>query len=386
MYFDLEYCRKRFPILEFYLTKWANKLQNLKNREICLTLLKFRKDFESNVFIEEEAKEQMIVYLENCIRRYYLENKYLTLWNLKHLHRRKPINLYDLQFDPIDVNDSTLIHYIHYKNRNKYIFTQKDFKQIITNSLFHSYLYDCLPDPIPIKNPYDNTLLTRNELLFIDKQLIDPPLVWVLYKESGFHIETFKVQFQYYLQKNCISSFLSTLENEDFEFYLDDIMEYFKVDRSEYCIKCLSTPSLYRKHSVLDGLYLWFCHLRFGKKFTSKDLERLLKLFKKPCSLHKKKEKKREIAVNKINFTSTSTCEFTKDKEDIFVFQSTSVAFSKKSFTRRQKKTEIKTTRVLPFSIPSSSIEVELVEDLGGIKMVLTEKLFNHNSFIKNIL
>ncbi len=411
MYLDIDELKKNFPILTFYIEKYKNEFYNLDKNNIISTFTQFKNEFINNIFITQQTKIDIVKYLNNIVRQHYLENKYFNLWRNNLVKNKilnsEPVNQYDLEFNHINLDDKTNIVYINFSNGRKYIFTQKDFTKIIENCLFHSWEYDYLADPIHIKNPYEHHIFTKEELKHIDSQLIKPPIVWSLFKDSNYEILTLKENYNHYLLKNCLPSFINSLENEDYIYYLEDIIIYLKIYRKNIiCSECLNNPSIYRSRKIKKVIEKWLLSIKFEIEFSKETIDIFKNTFKKPCKIHDKSTSiisypKPFILNNSFIFNIDSSIinfDFSKDENNLFLFQSSIISYTNKLIKKNRNRV---LKRILPTKVKkekkfydfkfdltnvSSYISVNLIEIDGKIKVELSENSFNNNRFIKTIL
>jgi hypothetical protein len=266
-----------------YFNMWKSKNNN-NTLPFIILICRFKRIIMTNNFINNEIKELSFKYLDNILRIPYLKKKYYKLWLIKYLGRKPSVNNLDLELNQINTNDSDVIIYIDMEERRKYLFTQKDFNKLVRTNLEHSYAYDAVPEPLPIKNPYTNKEISKNDLININNVLKDAPLVWHMFKNSRYDINVLKIIHFPYLSNVCISSFVDGLENEDIIFYLNDMFEFFKID--SYCKKCIDDAKHIRSRIVRNTLINWMCFLKLAKPFTRLDMYYLIKLYIKPCITH----------------------------------------------------------------------------------------------------
>ncbi len=409
MLVNIDELKNEFPILEYYIYKWKNEL-NENNKYINLAFIKFCLEVSKNEFIDIKTRQRLLEYENRLSRMSMLEQKYFTKWKMYNMLCKPSINNYDLQFNSINQNDKTNIYYIDLENKKKYLFTQSDFRKLIENYLFHSWVYDYIPDPIPIKNPYDNHIFTKKELENLDNQILNPPIIWTLYKDSEYCVDTLKINYNYYLLKNCLNSYISNLENDDIYYYLEDILLYSQYYNDEICKECLDNESLYRLNPVKQGIYKWVKSLKFQTKFTHNDYLSLKNIFRKPCKIHDRvkrclRKEFDESGKFVFDITKNYSYNFVDVGEDVFYFNSEVTNSSKtksniikdRCSVKKDKKKKIKTIDFFKFtsspssgftnsSTETSKINVELKEEEGRIVLVLAENEFNGNTFIKNIL
>jgi hypothetical protein len=271
-----------------YFDIWKNQ-DNNRGLPFITKICRFKRNIISNNFINNEIKGLSFKYLDDIIRKVYLKYKYCKLWMFKILCKKPSMNSLDLEFNEINSNSSDIIVYIDSEERKKYLFSQKDFNKLVKTNLEHSYAYDAIPEPLPIRNPYTNKEILKHDLISINRGLKNPPLVWHMFKSCRYDINNFKSIHHGYLLNMCISSFIDGLENDDIIFYLHDMFEFFKIEN--YCKKCIDEARDIRTKMVRNTLIKWIAALKLAIPFMQEDMFFLIKLYIKPCIIHSPKRK-----------------------------------------------------------------------------------------------
>jgi hypothetical protein len=279
-------CEVKNPIFLF----WKSQLKpGNTNRSITGHIVDFKRYVIGNKFINETAREVIFLEIDILVRRAYLSYKYAKLWLIKYIHRKRPVNGFDLGLDEIDENIKNVITYVDIRARRKYLFSQKDFKKLIKSSLENSYMYDHLPQPLPLRNPYTNKEFHTTDLIDIDRILIDSPLIWKMFRDCKYNLERFKITNYTYLTICCTGSFVDQMDGSDITFYIEDIFMYYNV--KNYCTKCVQDISNIRNKKLRNILINWFLFQKHLGIFTQIDLISLCEIFKLDCLVHTKKTK-----------------------------------------------------------------------------------------------
>jgi hypothetical protein len=275
----------RLSYLIPYFNMWKSKNSNII--PFIPSICRFKRQIITNNFINNEIKELSFVYLDNIVRKEYLKRKYYKLWLYRYICKKSSINFCDLELNEINTSED-IIMYIDNEEHQKYLFTQNDFNKLVQTNLEHSYAYDSIPEPLTIKNPYNNKEFHKCDLINIDKQLKNAPLVWHMFKNCRYDINRLKAIHYQYLLGVCISSFIDGLENEDIVFYLNDMFEFFKIDC--YCKKCIDEFRDIRSKLVRNTLIKWIAALKLAVPFIREDMYYLIKLYISPCIIHNKRK------------------------------------------------------------------------------------------------
>jgi hypothetical protein len=164
------------------------------------------KDIQQNVFIGEETQK---VFFDNfclCQSIYWRLNRLVCRYKFKRMLLRSHTDLY---LRPICENDKDVITLIH--KGEKYIFTTTDIYKIVFSALtYSSYI---IPQPIRVKNPYNNLPFSRANLYQIyfflkDHVLILSPLIDNFFA-CEFNLRLFEMNNQGLLRNVLIDSILS---------------------------------------------------------------------------------------------------------------------------------------------------------------------------------
>lgn len=306
---------KKFPMFIYYINGAKNRIKN-EDLKFIIEIVRLKSDCYHNKFITENDKNDFFKYLDVFIRKYCLAKKYYNQWQKFLIFNKPAKNQYDLEFNSISKETPNVIKIIDHRNRSLYLFTQRDMYKLIEANLFNSYVYDSIPNPLFLKNPYNNTRISKRNLIAIDRQLQKPPIVWELYKKSNYNIHLFRITNYNYLDKECISSYLGGLSDEDIEFYVMDILEVHKIRPNSYCIECLKNPSIYRTKKMLKVLTNWLRFLKFNTDFETSDLKTILIAIKKECTIHTDFSKAKNFLEN------ISISKERLDENGVFIFNS----------------------------------------------------------------
>lgn len=258
-----------------------------------------------------------IDYIDNRIRSYYLFRKYTKKWLIKYINNKEPVNTEDLELNTI-YDNKYYINYIDFTERKRYLFSENDFKKMVTSSLQNSYEYDIDPDPIPIRNPYTNKKFTKTELRMFNNSVRDMPIVWSMFVDSDFDIIKFKYKYYSRLLDICIPNYVDKLGDLDIIDYLIDIFIYSNTD---YCTKCIIDKRDIRSRSVNNALISWIKYLKLNVSISTKSIDNLQKIYNKTSCFHIIKNNKnnvRDISYNMLDldFTKPLFCVGYKTKED----------------------------------------------------------------------
>jgi hypothetical protein len=265
---------------------WKSQIRTVKSMNSHI--VDFKRYLINNKFIGDTVRNELNNRVDEILRKAFLSYKYGKLWLVNCIKRTKSVNDFDLELGEIDENKKDVIVYIDIGVRRKYLFSQKDFRRMIKSNLENSYVFDHLPQPLPIKNPYTNREFSKLDLIEIDSMLIDSPLIWNMYRDCKYNLERFKLINYNYLMVCSAGSYVDQLEKEDLVFYIEDIFMFYNIVK--YCEKCVEDIGELKNRQLRSILMNWFLFQRRLGIFTQDELNLLCEMFKMNCLKHKKEE------------------------------------------------------------------------------------------------
>lgn len=303
---DINNIDQRVFFLLYNYIRWLeiekNSLLSSFIRILCL-FKKYLYKNKNTLLISDSLLNYFDQYINNKARYFNLISKYGRRWLSKYINKKEPINLYDLELNPIN-SSKYYINYIDYKERKRYMFTINDFKKLSCSSLEHSCNYDLIPDPIPIKNPYNNKEFTVTELDIINKNLYDMPFIWNMFVECNYNIKTLKEKYHYHLLPLCIPSFVDQFNDIDSIEYIQDICEVFDIN---HCSKCLMTERVsLRCQEVKNSLIEWVKSTTFHTRMPKKNVDTIKNIYGTLYCHHNRPRVICRIKINNIPSVSNS--------------------------------------------------------------------------------
>jgi len=260
-------------------------------------IVDFKRYIIGNKFINDKFRAEIFQKVDTVVRKAFLSYKYGKLWLVNFIKRKDAVNEFDLELNEIGENKKDLITYIDIRARRKYVFTQKDFRKLIQRHLENSYMYDHMPQPLSLKNPYTNKEFNTLDLIDIDEMLIDSPLIWKIYRNCKYNLEKFKIINYTYLTTCCASSYVDQLEQADIQFYIEDIFMFYNF--INYCKRCVNEINQVRNNQLRNILINWFLYQKRLTMFTQTDLNKLCEMFKFNCKKHINKDEEQIKKDNK---------------------------------------------------------------------------------------
>jgi hypothetical protein len=293
-------------------------------------ILTFRKYILGNKFISDTTRKELYKLLDAVAYKANLSYKYTKIWFINCIKKKPAVNDLDLELNSIRYDTKDVIVYIDMINRRKYLFSQRDFKKIIKTKLENSYLYDHIPEPQIIKNPYTNREINRLELMAIDEMLKDPPLIWKLYRDCYYDIERFRIVHHTYLLNVSAGSYVDQLEDIDIVFYINDILSYYDVEN--YCKECVNKHIGFDKKELRGIIIQWLLAKKLLGIFNRFNAIKLYKMFSIPC-------KNKIVKLDIVFSSNTIDIEFTGGPlKENYIFKATmslETAFQRYKFPSR---------------------------------------------------
>jgi hypothetical protein len=213
-------------------------------------------------------------------------------------------------------------------------------------------MYDHLPQPSPIKNPYTNKDFTKLELIEIDSMIIDSPLIWNMYRNCKYNLERFKLINFNYLLICSAGSYVDQLEKDDIVFYVEDIFMFYNF--VNYCGLCVEDRGNLKNRKLRSILINWFLFQKRLGIFTKDDLGTLCEMFKMNCLKHSKTDEAPvkyfdssiinfEFTGGPINYNFVFKAELNEDTNNNVIKKKSTIKKLKKSKKVLKKKVVIKT-------------------------------------------
>jgi hypothetical protein len=262
---------------------WMSQIRTVKSMNSHI--VDFKRYLINNKFIGENVKNDLLKSIDGVMRKVFLGYKYGRLWLVNCIKRTTPVNDFDLELNEIYENTKDVIVYVDIGARRKYLFSQKDFRKIIKTNLENSYMYDHLPQPLPIRNPYTNREFNKLDFIGIDTMLVDSPLIWKMYKNCRYNLEWFKLTNYNYLMISSVGSYVDQLEKADLVFYIEDIFRFYNY--IHYCKECVSDTDNLRNRRLRRVMMNWFLYQKRLGVFTQEDLNTICEIYKFRCRPHK---------------------------------------------------------------------------------------------------
>jgi hypothetical protein len=134
----------------------------------------------------------------------------------------------DLLLNDIDITKKNVFLFL--QNNVKYSFVINDLINMITASLSNCCYF--FAEPLPIKNPYNNMLLSKSILYnlyyYMKSNLFQIPVLFELYFRSNFDIHVFKLHHEGYIREINIKNFVTRSDHVTLYSYVIDMFDEYR--------------------------------------------------------------------------------------------------------------------------------------------------------------
>jgi len=189
---------KNIYIISFFI--FFQKTYSIQNKFIFLNETIY------NIFHNCEIKETFLNYFNKIQKTYNAFARFAFLFKYK-----KAKTMVDTDLIMNEISENGKYVYCLFQNNCKYLFNIHDLIKIIHNSIANSYFF--FSNPTPIKNPYNNIVLSKSTLyniyFFITiKTFLHPELFYYFFK-TDFDLNNFIKKYQYLLRNFSIKNYLT---------------------------------------------------------------------------------------------------------------------------------------------------------------------------------
>ena len=227
-------------LMKIILTKWVLPGENFCDPlvNIFITALSNTSNFYeqfhdyilTNRFINETLKQQVIHELHNILRRRRLGQKFLTKWYAK-TQKLVYVNSSDLLLEEFESN----LQYPYVSDKNRiYRFSSSDVHNLIMKSIVFSQFQE--PSILPVKNPYTQKVLEKNQLynLYISSHNLKS-VHWLLkeYAHVAFDNKRFLLRHYNYLREKAIYSDIINHTDKEFRYECEELFKIHIVRKFE---------------------------------------------------------------------------------------------------------------------------------------------------------
>jgi hypothetical protein len=226
----------------------------------ALTKFQFLDSVRKNLFLKDETKAHIYTVFMKAQRTYYVLNRLCY----RYKFNKAPLSVKaDLFLNPINGSQHNVMTII--QNRQRYLFTVANLRNIIENSLSNSPYH--FSEPLPIKNPYNNMTFNKatlyNIYFFMKKCDCVMSTLFHQYFLCNFNLTKFRDDNAAMIRDVHIKQHLKNADEPHLRFYILDMLSTndagctFTIDKkfpSDKLIKIMR-PYLeiyYRQQYTLD--------------------------------------------------------------------------------------------------------------------------------------
>jgi hypothetical protein len=174
-----------------------------------------------NVFMSNTVREEFIHHFCKFKRTYWGFKKLARIWKIRRIPIRIQCDLYMNELDSSNPNTYTLIH-----PNGIYLFSLQNLNRIILDAI--TYRSGLFVEPLPIKNPYTNDLLTKGDLFNIYFASRNANMrvheMFERFFQSEFDVFKFKMIYETELRDYAIVQYAKTGSANDLAQDVDDML------------------------------------------------------------------------------------------------------------------------------------------------------------------
>jgi hypothetical protein len=264
-----------FQQISLFFEIFINKKYSVKEKYIFLN------NSLNNIFLSNTCKNEIFTIFSKIQKIFFslLRFKYLLLFK-----KSKLVVENDLSLNPIRENEKYII--VILQGINKYIFHIRDLLQIINSSIGRSEYFFSIP--IPVKNPYNNSIFTKSNLyniyFFIKFQTNYFSEIFHSFFLSNFDLSKFFIKNQSLLRSFAIQDYYKNSSESDLSMDIEEMLEDFNYENQFHEIKIdKDFPNKKLLEIMKPYLYLYLLgknsYLECEKNYSKKQLKQKLKDF-----------------------------------------------------------------------------------------------------------
>jgi len=187
-----------FHVKTNHFTKSKKQIRTIKWKHL--------KKNHDNVFFSKKEKDNLLEAFSKTQKIMFALSKFVHIYRMKKL----PIKIQtDLMLNEIDVQKKNV--FVFLQDGIKYAFVISDLIHIINTSLSHCCYF--FAEPHKIKNPYNNISLNKTVLynlyFFIRTNLFTMPMLFELFFQCNFDLQTFKINNEHSIREVFIKNYVS---------------------------------------------------------------------------------------------------------------------------------------------------------------------------------
>jgi hypothetical protein len=237
----------------------------------------FIQDLE-NIFISPKIREELTYHFCKFKQTYWAFTKLAKLWKI----RRTPIRIQtDLYMNELDPTHKYTFHLIH-KN-GIYLFSLQNLARIIVDAITHQC--GMFLEPLAIKNPYTNDLLSKCDLFNIYLSLKHNHLriheMLEKFFRCEFNVFEFRRKYETELRDIAIEQYANNANTSELAQDVDDMLRLHRMTKSIKIAPGFPQKTLVETMRPLLKIYLLerYSFSSMTRKYSAKKLDILLNKF-----------------------------------------------------------------------------------------------------------
>ena len=235
------------------------------------------KELESK-YISEKTREELINHFCKFKQTYWAFAKLARIWKIKHTPTRIQTDLYMNELDPTNPRTFQLIH-----PSGLYLFSLQNLARIIVDAITHQS--GMFVEPLPVKNPYTNGLLSKCDLVNIYLSLKHNHLrvheMLEKFFRCEFNIFEFRRKHETELRDLAIEQYANTASPAELAQDVDDMLRMHKMTKRINIAQGFPQKNLVETMRPLLRIYLLerFSFSSMTRKYASRQLDLALNQF-----------------------------------------------------------------------------------------------------------
>lgn len=231
-----------------------------------------------NKFSSPKIREELINHFCKFKQTYWAFTKLARIWKIKHIPTRIQTDLYMNELDPIDPRTFQLVH-----PNGIYLFSLQNLARIIVDAITHQS--GMFVEPLPVKNPYTNGLLSKCDLVNIYLSLKHNNMrvheMLEKFFQCEFNIFEFRRKHETELRDLAIEQYSNTASPAELAQDVDDMLRMHKMTKKIKIAQGFPQKNLVETMRPFLQIYLLerFSFSSMRRKYASKQLDLALNQF-----------------------------------------------------------------------------------------------------------
>jgi hypothetical protein len=234
-------------------------------------------ELESN-FISPKVREELINHFCKFKQTYWAFTKLARIWKIKHTPIRIQTDLYMNELDLTNPYTFQLVH-----PNGIYLFSLQNLARLIVDAITHQS--GMFVEPLTIKNPYTNDLLSKSDLvniyLTLKRNHIRIHEMLEKFFRCEFNIFEFRMKYETELRDLAIEQYANTANPQELAQDVDDMLRLHKMTKRINIAAGFSQKKLVETMRPFLKVYLLerFSFSSMTRKYSTKKLDLMLSQF-----------------------------------------------------------------------------------------------------------